>query len=222
MIEGRSGSLDAMTPRDTAEPKEPKEPSSPAQQGLRERKKQETRDKLHRAALELFAKQGYQQTRIAEIAEAADVSESTFFRYFESKEGVALEGIRRRAEVMVEAICARPAHESPIDACLAVATSVEVAGLRPNVDEAGDFALIATTPALAPRAIAMGERFVNILAQDVARRLGEPLGSVRVRVQAHALNMATMAAMEVWLADPTRVDLLAVSREALLELKRGL
>jgi hypothetical protein len=69
--------------------------------------------------------------------------------------------------------------------------------------------------------MAMGERFVNILAQDVARRLGEPVGSIRVRVQAHALNMASMAAMEVWLADPTRVDLQAASREALLELKRG-
>ena len=61
--------------------------SSPATPpGRRERKKQETRDRLHRAALKLFAQQGYPQTRIAEIADAADVSESTFFRYFESKE----------------------------------------------------------------------------------------------------------------------------------------
>jgi AcrR family transcriptional regulator len=207
-----------MTPQDTADTEDSGSAGPP---GLRERKKQTTRDKLHRAALELFAQQGYRKTRIAEIAAAADVSESTFFRYFESKEGVALEGLRRRAQAMIEAVCARPAHESPIDACLAVATSPESAGFRPNVDEAADFALLATTPALAPRAMAMGERFVNILAQDVARRLGEPVGSIRVRVQAHALNMASMAAMEVWLADPTRVDLQAASREALLELKRG-
>jgi len=70
--------------------------------------------------------------------------------------------------------------------------------------------------------MAMGERFVNILAEDVARRLGEPVGSVRVRLQAHALNMVGIAAMEVWLADPTRVDIQAASRDALLELQRGL
>jgi len=197
--------------------------SSPAAPlGRRERKKQETRDRLHRAALVLFAQRGYHRTRIAEIAEAADVSESTFFRYFESKEGVALEGLRRRAQAIVEAVCARPAHESPLEACLAVTMSPVSAGFRPSADEAGEFALLATHPELATRAIAMGERFVNTLANDVARRLGEPVGSVRVRLQAHALNMASTAAMEVWLADPARVDLQAASREALLELRRGL
>lgn len=196
--------------------------SLPASPGRRERKKQETRDRLHRAALELFAQQGFQQTRISEIAEAADVSESTFFRYFESKEGVALEGLRRRAQANVEAVCARPADESPIDACLAVNKSPDSAGFRPSPEEAGEFALLATIPELAPRVMAMGQKFVNILAEDVARRLGEPASSVRVRVQAHALNMAGTAAMEAWLSDPTRVDLQAAARDALLELKRGL
>jgi AcrR family transcriptional regulator len=190
--------------------------------GRRERKKQETRDRLHRAALKLFARQGYPQTRIAEIADAADVSESTFFRYFESKEGVALEGLRRRLQAIVEAVCARPVPESPVEACLAVTMSPESAGFRPNADEAGEFALLATIPELAPRAMAMGAKFVGVLAEDVARRLGEPAGSVRVRLQAHALNVATMAAMEVWLADPMRVDLQATSLEALTELQQGL
>ena len=119
-------------------------------------------------------------------------------------------------------MCARPADESPIDACLAVNKSPDSAGFRPSPEEAGEFALLATIPELAPRVMVMGQKFVNILAEDVARRLGEPCDSVRVRVQAHALNMAGTAAMEVWLSDPTRVDLQTASREALLELKRGL
>ncbi len=208
-----------MPPVDTARPHVP----APAPRlGRRERKKQETRNRLHRAALILFAQKGYQQTRISEIAESADVSESTFFRYFESKEGVALEGLRRRAQAIVEAVCARPPDESPVEACLAVTMSPESAGFRPNAEDAGEFALLATIPELAPRAMAMGERFVNILAENIAERLGEPVGSLRVRLQAHALNIAGMAAMQVWLADPARVDLQEASRQALLELQRGL
>ena len=172
--------------------------------------------------MELFAKQGFRETRISEIAEAADVSESTFFRYFEGKEGVALEGTRRRAQATVEAVCARPADESPIEACLAVARSAESARLAPDPNDADEIALLRRTPELAPYAMAMAERFVQIFAEDVARRLGEPVHSLRVRVQAHALNMTNKAAMEVWLADPERVDLRAANEEALLELQRGL
>ncbi len=197
--------------------------SSPATPpGRRERKKHETRERLHRAALKLFAQQGYPQTRIVEIADAADVSESTFFRYFESKEGVALEGLRRLLQAIVEAVCARPVHESPVEACLAVSMSPETAGFRPNAAEAGEFALLATIPELAPRVMAMAAKFVGVLAVDVARRLGEPASSVRVRLQAHALSAAGNAAMEVWLADPMRVDLQAASLEALTELQQGL
>ena len=56
--------------------------------GLRERKKQKTREAIQREAMRLFQEQGYEATTIEQIAEAVEISPSTFFNYFPSKEDV--------------------------------------------------------------------------------------------------------------------------------------
>jgi AcrR family transcriptional regulator len=58
--------------------------------GLRERKKQKTKAAIQRAALRLFKKRGYDATTIEDIAEAAEISPSTFFNYFPTKEDVVI------------------------------------------------------------------------------------------------------------------------------------
>ncbi|MFD6530567.1 TetR family transcriptional regulator [Streptomyces sp. NPDC060184] len=84
--------------------------------GLRERKKQRTRDALLHAALELFTTQGYERTTVDGIVEAVDVSQRTFFRYFASKEDVVF-----ATQDLVEArflaeLRQRPAQEPPLEA----------------------------------------------------------------------------------------------------------
>ncbi|MGP4013573.1 TetR family transcriptional regulator [Streptomyces sp. 4N124] len=83
---------------------------------LRERKKQRTRDALLRAALELFTTRGYEQTTVDDITEAVEVSQRTFFRYFASKEEAAFFAARLAESRFVDAIRARPPHETPLEA----------------------------------------------------------------------------------------------------------
>src|SRR5690348_13448220 len=84
--------------------------------GLRERKKQRTRDALIRAALELFTEQGYEATTIDEIAEAVNVSQRTYFRYFANKEDVAF-AVQEMVEArFLQELRERPADEAPLTA----------------------------------------------------------------------------------------------------------
>jgi Transcriptional regulator len=84
--------------------------------GLRERKKRRTRAALLRTALESFITKGYEETTVDEIADAVEVSQRTFFRYFASKEDAAFALQQMMERRFVEALRARPAEEGPFDA----------------------------------------------------------------------------------------------------------
>ncbi|MFD8380818.1 TetR family transcriptional regulator [Streptomyces sp. NPDC059679] len=84
--------------------------------GLRERKKQLTRDSLIRSAISLFTEQGYEKTTVDEIVTAVNVSPRTFFRYFAGKEDVALAPVTEIDERVLELLAQRPPSEGPLDA----------------------------------------------------------------------------------------------------------
>jgi AcrR family transcriptional regulator len=89
--------------------------SSEPSPGLRARKKRQTRAALATAALKLFAERGYEETTIADIAAAADVSPRTFFSYFPSKEDVVFAEIDDRLEEVAERLADRVPGESPLE-----------------------------------------------------------------------------------------------------------
>lgn len=82
--------------------------------GLRQRKKEKTRAAIQQQALRLFRDQGYGNTTVEQIAEAADISTSTFFRYFPTKEDVVLND--EYDARFIEALHAQPAELTPIQA----------------------------------------------------------------------------------------------------------
>src|SRR4051794_37023149 len=83
--------------------------------GLRERKKQRTREQITGAALELFSTRGYHATTVAEIAAAADVSERTVFGYFATKEDILFADHHALEQGLSEALERRP-HGHALDA----------------------------------------------------------------------------------------------------------
>src|ERR671937_2639579 len=78
-------------------------------EGLRERKKRQTRTAIAEAAMELFTAHGFDAVTVADVARAADVSEKTVFNYFPTKEDLVLHGGQERRAALIEAIRARPA-----------------------------------------------------------------------------------------------------------------
>lgn len=84
--------------------------------GLRDRKKEATRQALERTAFQLFETKGFEATTIDEIVEAAGVGRSTFFRYFQTKEDVVIAPPWDATGLKV-ALARRPAGENPLAAC---------------------------------------------------------------------------------------------------------
>ena len=83
--------------------------------GLRERKKQKTRDTIIKVAMDLFAERGYEQTTIAEIAEAAEVSPRTIFAYFPSKEDIVFCQLPEAQARLGQALRERPDGATALD-----------------------------------------------------------------------------------------------------------
>ena len=89
--------------------------SSPPEPGLRERKKAKTRATIQAEALRLFREQGYDATTVEQIAAAAEVSESTFFRYFPTKEDILFADHLALEEGLAEALAQGPRGAAVLD-----------------------------------------------------------------------------------------------------------
>lgn len=167
--------------------------------GLRERKKQQTRRALQDAAMRLFADKGYDRTTIEEIAEAADVSNRTFFRYFASKEEVLEADFTDLFERMEEAVSQR-GGTSLFDSLLAVGTD-----MCREFEDRGDFLLeryrlVLATPVLAARVLLLQSELHGRLCDLVVDDLGISGDDVvSVRLVMGSLNGVFDAAVVIFM-----------------------
>ena len=142
--------------------------------GLRDRKKGATRRALREAALELFGQKGYGATSVDEIADRADVSRSTFFRYFGSKEAVLFAPGDEMLDKIISTLLARPADESPLVA-YEEAIVESISGRQDLPDRVHTRIaekLTREEPALRTRRYTMLEEWAESIAHAFAQRNG--------------------------------------------------
>ncbi len=170
--------------------------------GLRERKKQKTKAAIQRAALRLFKRQGYEETTVEQIAAAADISESTFFNYFPSKEDVV---IYDEYDPQIFAALATGKHDEPL------AKSIEkLIGTLGDVFEADRDAiyerakLSLEVPELRAHAWEELEKARNLIGTIIATRTGRDASELVVRAVSMALVGAAFEASMEWVRNGGR------------------
>lgn len=160
--------------------------------GLRERKKARTRASIREHALRLFREQGYAATRVEQIAEAAEVSPATFYRYFPTKEDVVLQD---DLDVLtLDALDAQPLGLSPL---AAVRGAVAAAQAGFTEEERERFRqtteLTMAVPEIRARALDEFARTIDVTAAVLAKRSGREPDDVAARALAGAVFGVIMA-----------------------------
>jgi AcrR family transcriptional regulator len=159
--------------------------------GLRERKKQQTREAIAEAARALFVERGFEAVRVAEIARAADVSEKTVFNYFPTKEDLVFWRLEAFEEEILGALRARAPGEPALAAFRRFVLTPR--GLIEEDDPAarerllGITRMITSSPALVAREQQVFERFTGSLAAMLAEETGAEPGDVEPWVAANAM-----------------------------------
>jgi AcrR family transcriptional regulator len=188
--------------------------------GLRERKKAKTRAAIQEHALRLFREQGYEATTIEQIAEAAEVSPSTFFRYFPTKEDVV--AYDALDPLVMEAWRAQSKELSPIAAIRLAMREVAVSMTQSQAEELMDRGrLLFSVPELRQAAISELLRSGAMVTDELAARLGRPADDFELRVFGGAIMGAMMAAMLPLLEHPSQ-DILESADRALEFVEKGM
>lgn len=183
--------------------------------GLRERKKLKTRRAIQEHALRLFESQGYDATTVEQIAEAAEVSPSTFFRYFPTKEDVVTTD--EYDPIIAELFRTQPADLGPVEALRA--TFRQILAETYDVDKQR----ILTRARIALAVPALRARMWDVQLNDtremivslLSERLGRPESDFELQAFSWALTGLLQAVITAWIDSDGEEDLPALLDRAL-------
>lgn len=185
--------------------------------GLRARKRQQTRERITRAAMELFLARGFEATTLDDIAAAADISRRSFFHYFASKEDVVIAWQDGSADAMIAAIAARPSDEPMLTAA---ENAVLVLARQFKPEEAVAMArLKRETPILRAREQVKYEKMERAMATALAARSRDSAEQRRARLVAMMTTGAIRLASENWMAEGAHEDIEALVRRTFNDIR---
>jgi AcrR family transcriptional regulator len=182
--------------------------------GLRERKKEATRDALSRAALDLAIDRGVDAITAELIAEAANVSTRTFHNYFSSKEDAILFVVNKSVEHVIDSFAARSPAEPVLDSLEAVL--IDLVETSEALDHIVALTrLMAEHPTLIARQAGVHDTTSAAILAEIGRRTGtDPDVDLYPRLVYHAANAVSRAVIELHITNATKA---AMSRRVLAE-----
>lgn len=174
-------------------------------QGLRARKKHRTRLAIRAAALEMFDAQGYEATTVEDIAARAEVSVTTFFRYFPSKDEVVFAPGQDLLPRLQRELSARATPKNDLEAVrralLLVLEGQDLTRLAQEVR------VVSKAPVLRGRAEVLREEWQAGISEALAKRHGLPAPDNACRLTAEVALVAYRRAAESWVAEGAEDEL---------------
>ncbi|WP_159772266.1 TetR/AcrR family transcriptional regulator [Streptomyces sp. HM190] len=196
-------------------------PTEGPQLGLRERKKIKTRTAIRDATYALIEEQGYDATTIEQIADRAEVSPSTVFRYFPTKEDIVITD--EHDPVLLAELTARPADEPWLDSLRYVTKKAVALGLEQEPEITRLRArLMVTVPTVRARMVDGMADTGRRIAEAVAARTGLDPGGLEVRVFTMSLVGGVTEIFLYWAENDFRDDPADLLDRALAVLEHGL
>ena len=207
--------------RMTAAPASPLSPADRPRPGLRERKKIKTREAIRAATYGLIREQGYDTTTVEQIADRAEVSPSTVFRYFPVKEDIVLTDAYD--PVLLEELRARPADEPWPDSVRYVLRKVIGQGVEAEPEAARlRTRLMSEVPAVHSRMLESMSVTGRLLGRAVADRTGLDPEALELRVLTASLVAGLMEVSRYWAEHGHEENLADLAERALDVLEHGL
>jgi len=182
---------------------------------LRERKKAETRTRIHKEGLRLFERQGFSETTVAEIAAAADVSPRTVFVHYPTKEDIVFGDLETALLALEVGLRSRPRGLSTLEAIRLWVDRSAGGWLEPDVEL--QVRLAAEVPSIAERKIRVAELFRTRLLEAIAVDLERPPEDLDVQLAASA-TVAGLLRVEALVSEHLRDEKSLPSRERLDEM----